>query len=512
MKAKCVTLLPISLFCLLNRPCARPEARVSRLFPAQAAQVLSGEGFSHVADGFVPRQTSRQDPVKAAEASLSSHGGLRVTLPNDGNDPITFSLPGGFAVEVRERGSMSRGRTVEEVVVYARGAGESYWTAASQGYEEWVLTENAGDGPIAEWEVRGGSLSQSGEAVEITDAAGVSRVRVTAPEAFDDRGNSARAWLSVKGHVIALYTDARGEALVDPVWGPTGDLGVARYDHTATLLSTGQVLVAGGLSGPLDAALSSAELYDPAAGVWMPTGSLNTARALHTATLLPSGQVLVAGGTSTLLPPSPLTSAELYDPATGLWTPTGDLAAARLFHTATLLGTGQVLAAGGINFFASLSSAELFDPASGLWTPTGDLGAARGGHTDTLLPSGQVMVAGGYDPSASPSVLSSAELYDPGTGMWTATGGLTTARYDHAATLLMSGQVLVAAGYSGLTELSNSELYDPPTGTWTVTGDLATARRGHQATLLASGQVLVSGGRTADALDAATLSSAELYF
>src|SRR5215472_8701045 len=94
---------------------------------------------------------------------------------------------------------MSRGRPVEEVVVYARRAGESYWTAASQGYEEWVLAENAGDGPIAEWEVRGGSLSQSGEAVEITDAAGVSRMHVTAPEAFDDRGNSARAWLSVEG-------------------------------------------------------------------------------------------------------------------------------------------------------------------------------------------------------------------------------------------------------------------------------------------------------------------------
>jgi WD40 repeat protein len=315
---------------------------------------------------------------------------------------------------------------------------------------------------------------------------------------------------SVSASAQSLLTPS-GIGPLDPSWSATGDLGTARYDHTATLLQSGQVLVVGGQSTPLSPALSSAELYDPATGLWTATGDLTTGRALHTATLLPSGQVLVAGGFSSLLPPNPLSSAELYDPATGLWTPTGDLNAARVFPTETLLPSGQVLLAGGIDFRSSLSSTEVYDPATGIWTLTGDLAGARGGHTATLLPSGQVLVSGGYDPSLPPpGVRSSAELYDPGTGMWSAAGDLMTARYDHMSTFLPSGQVLVAAGYSGVMELSSAELYDPATGSWTPTGDLVSARRGHQATLLpATGQVLVAGGITTDGGFA--VSSAELY-
>ena len=131
--------------------------------------------------------------------------------------------------------------------------------------------------------------------------------------------------------------------LIDPSWVPTGSLGTARSRHTATLLPNGKVLVAGGNNG--GAALSSAELYDPATGTWTATGSLGTARDRHTATLLPSGKVLVAGGFNEL--DGFLSSAELYDPASGTWTATGNLGTARAYHTATLLPNGKVLVAGG---------------------------------------------------------------------------------------------------------------------------------------------------------------------
>ena len=181
-------------------------------------------------------------------------------------------------------------------------------------------------------------------------------------------------------------------------------------------------------------------------GAWSTTGSLVTARGRHTATLLPNGKVLVAGGKTFT---NSLASTELYDPATGIWTTSGSMATARDIHTATLLGNGTVLVAGGSSTsnsssFSLLTSAELYDPQSGTWTATGRLANRRVFHTATLLPSGKVLVAGGF--SSNGGALASAELYEPATGTWTATGSLVTARWFHTATLLSNGTVLVAAG------------------------------------------------------------------
>jgi N-acetylneuraminic acid mutarotase len=296
--------------------------------------------------------------------------------------------------------------------------------------------------------------------------------------------------------------------LFDPAtgtWTSTGSMATGRRNFTTTLLPNGKVLVAGGISSG-DLILSSAELYDPATGTWAATGSMSAALCLRTAVLLPNGKVLVAGGYPGGGGAYNVASAELYDPATGLWTATGAMTTIRGGFTATLLPNGKVLAAGGYRNFdqnvsgTNLSSAELYDPATGTWTATGSMSVARGTHTANLLPNGQVLVAGGY----VRSILNSAELFDPATGTWTATGLMSVARADHKATLLPDGTVLASGGVGGI---SSAELYDPASRTWTATSSMSVARGSHTANLLPDGTVLVVGGGGSTGFDA----SAELY-
>ncbi len=308
---------------------------------------------------------------------------------------------------------------------------------------------------------------------------------------------------------LDLYMSTR-TSVPAPSWTLTGNLNTGRQFHTATLLPNGKVLVAGGNDS--NRTFKSAELYDPATAVWTRTADLNTDRDGHTATLLQSGKVLVAGGFSCGPPPQScfaLNSAELYDPASGTWTSTGNLVAAHDGQTATLLPNGKVLIVGGD---ANGNSAELYDPLTGTWSPTGSLNLSRYSFTATLLPNGKVLVAGGADNSQN-NVFNSAELYDPAAETWSSTGSLVTARSEHTATLLPNGKVLVAGGFVdfGLGSVTDgAELYDPATGTWSSTGKLNQRRAFHTATMLGGGKVLIAAGFFIDGLPNIT-NGAELY-
>ena len=272
----------------------------------------------------------------------------------------------------------------------------------------------------------------------------------------------------------------------------TGSLNTARASHTSTVLNNGMVLIAGGYNGNV---LASAELYNPATGTFTPTGSLKTARLYHTATLLNNGRVLIVGGNAEN--GNILASAELYNPATGTFTPTGSLNTARELHTATMIQgimiNGMVLIAGGQGSAGALASAELYNPTTGTFAATGSLNTARLYHTATLLNNGTVLIAGGYDGNGNTSA--TAELYNPAAATFTPTLSLNTARYRHTATLLNNSMVLIAGGEdSNGNALASAELYNPAAGSFAIDGSLNTARILHTATLLNNGTDLMAGG------------------
>ncbi|QXJ24628.1 hypothetical protein AGRA3207_005995 [Actinomadura graeca] len=296
--------------------------------------------------------------------------------------------------------------------------------------------------------------------------------------------------------------------LAEPTWLAT---------NTAVLLGDGTVLLAGGENARRDA-YGGASVYDPAANAWTATGALTATRRLHTLTRLADGRVLAAGGIGGPFstPPGELATAEIYDPGTRTWTPTGSMVQARYLHSATLLPDGRVLAAGGTSVrdeesYRTLDSAELFDPGTGTWSATGPMNGARTGHPAVPLPDGRVLAAGGMVIVTRDDAAGTAhcETYDPASGTWRPTGNLVTPRISAAAAPLPDGSVLLTGGGQGIFQnwayspysLSSTERYDPATGRWSASADMPWALSFHRAVPLPSGKILVAGGTDTGCVD-----------
>ena len=296
--------------------------------------------------------------------------------------------------------------------------------------------------------------------------------------------------------ILSLLILLTSTAFTTDHWEKIDEMLHPRLDHTATLLQNDKVLIAGG-------DFPDAELYDPVDRTFQITGALPSYGLRGaTATLLQNGKVLFAGGMGSQQ------TATLYDPQTGNFNPTDSLGVPHSFHTATLLPDGRVLIAGGQdqNGLQTHAVCEIYDPQSETFSLTDSLDVDRSSHTATLLSNGHVLIAGGFQTSTPGNgiYITSCEISDPVSGVFSLAQNLISPRTGHDATLLADGSVLISGG---AWNNRYCERYNSTTNSWIQTGDMTVERRSyHTATLLHNGKVLLAGGYTDD-----VASSAELY-
>jgi hypothetical protein len=267
-------------------------------------------------------------------------------------------------------------------------------------------------------------------------------------------------------------------------------MSTARTEHTATLLGSGQVLIAGGAP-----TFITAELYEPTQQAFKPIADMRYGRQAHTATRLPSGFVLLAGGVDQS--GISLSAAELFMPTSATFTLTHSMTTARTGHTATLLKTNRVLIAGGDS---AGNTVELFDPVTQTFTRTATtMHYPRYLHAAVRLTDtdGRVLITGGVPNehfNCEAPGAKTAEIFDPKTGQFSPTGSMLQSRFGHTATLISGGNVLITGGqWCGL-QLSSAEIYEPVSGQFFAVHPMAYARFEHTATALADGTVLIAGG------------------
>jgi N-acetylneuraminic acid mutarotase/predicted Ser/Thr protein kinase len=292
--------------------------------------------------------------------------------------------------------------------------------------------------------------------------------------------------------------------ILDPAsahWSAGPSLNQARAYAMAVRLTDGSILVAGGSSNSKP--MATAERLYPGSGSWVMVGQMSEARTEGSMVALLSGAALAVGGGTVGAPSYKATaSADVFDPTSNQWTAALPMSSARAIETATVLNDGRVLVAGGATVWYSQagqvnSSAEIFDPATGQWTPTAPMPTALYTQQGALLNNGQVLIAGGFSSTAnSAAAVGVSLLFDPTTGQWRQTAPLTSSRAQHTMVRLADGRVLALGGVSGYPYrlVRSTEIFDPSTQSWSPAADLPVAIFWPATGVLQNGTVVVAGG------------------
>ena len=286
-------------------------------------------------------------------------------------------------------------------------------------------------------------------------------------------------------------------------FGQSVDMPTARAYAAAAVLPGNRMIVTGGTDGA-DGVRASTDIMDRTNITWSAGGTMTTPRFWHTLSSLPNGDVLAVGGADAVTCNCTKFTARVdrYDVASNTWVPAKPLITARNRHTATVLQDGRILVAGGYGGTPNassdtggpLASAEIYDPATGNWTATGSLHTARRSHAAVLLGDGRVLIAGGNNTGAA---LPNAEIYDPASGIWTNVASMGAARESPSITALTNGRIMVVNGFNSSSTafgVGTAEIYDPVANSWSTPIPLTVPRIGGVALALDDGRVVVFGG------------------
>ncbi|MBI5537654.1 MAG: hypothetical protein HY898_33330 [Deltaproteobacteria bacterium] len=465
----------------------QPEARelVTRIKTSFLAPVPGMDGKRVVSNPVLAPSVARgfdlssgaASPYFASDLLKATPKQASVTLPQSASGAFRLSdNTTGMAIEVVTEGAdPSRGTAVDGYMVYRNAVASGTAHVVHR-----LQPDGTEDYVLFESAPQVPQLRYG-----VTLAKGVAGLRLVSDtlEFIDDAGvprlrMAAPYLVGARGERQMAAVDVQGCEVDRSVVPPWGRAPVAPKASSCTVVVRWGS--AAGMAEP-----SYPALLDPA---WTLTGNMTVKRYFHTATLLGDGRVLVAGGRADNF--TVHLKAELYSPTSGTFTTTANMSTGRTNQSAVVLADGRVMITGGVSGGGStLNSAEAFDPNNATWVGLAAMKSARSNHTTTALPSGEVLAAGGE----AGATLQSAELYNTVNNTWVLTQNMQVARLNHTATLLDNGKVLVTGGENpGM--LSSAELYFRTFETWTLTPAMSVARSSHTATAMDNNKVLIAGG------------------